>query len=121
MKTKASLINHFVIGVTVTAGIVALVQAWFGPDTASNIVRACYVAYGGLFVIGSVAYYTKPRIGAAILVISLLSLICVAPLAGFPVWIDASTAARIGIITGCITAAGIVAEPLFDSSGSEKS
>jgi hypothetical protein len=114
------MISFFVIGLTVCAGIVSLFQAWFGQDTLPHTVRVSYAVYGCLFLIGSAAYFIKPRLGAAILVVSLLSMIGVAPLVGFPVWIEASTASRIGMITGCITAAGIVSEPLFNTKKSQK-
>lgn len=114
MKAKKSIII-FQLGLIVFAGIVALALAWRSQDSLAVSVRVCYAAYGISFLIGSVAYYAKPCIGSTILIVSLLSLIVTAPLVGFPVWTNGSTADRVGLILGEIIAAGIVSEPLLRS------
>jgi uncharacterized membrane protein len=116
MKAKTSqIIEHFQLGLIVAAGSVALVLAWRSQSGLAVAVRACYVVYGILFLVGALAYYTKPRIGSAILIVSLLSSIVVAPLVGFPVWVNGSGATRVGLILGAVTAAGIVCGPLLKS------
>jgi predicted PurR-regulated permease PerM len=121
MKTKTSqIIEHCQLGLILATGIVAFVLAWRSQDGLAVAVRACYVAYGILFLVGALAYYTKPRIGSAILIASLLSSVVVAPLVGFPAWVNASGASRVGLILGAVIAAGIVCGPLLNSRDNEQ-
>jgi hypothetical protein len=121
MKAQTSrIIEHFQISLIVVAGILALALARHSQDGLSVAVRACYTAYGILFLGGTLGYYVKPRIGSAILVASLMSLIVVAPLVGFPVWVNGSTRSRVGSILGVIVAAGIVSGPLLASRDNEQ-
>jgi predicted PurR-regulated permease PerM len=117
MKAKISqnMVEHFTLGVTAVAGIIFLALAWKSQDGLAVAVRASYFAYGILFVVGALAYYTRPRIGSAILIVSLLSMPIVAALVGFPVWVNGSAGSRIGLILGAITSAGIVSAPLLKS------
>jgi predicted PurR-regulated permease PerM len=88
MKTKTSHIEHFTLAVTAVAGIAFLALAWNSKDGIAVAVRASYFTYSALFVVGALAYYTKPRIGSAILIVALLSAPVVAALVGFPVWVS---------------------------------
>ena len=116
MKTNSTkIIAHGTLGLIAAAGSIALVLAWRAPDGITVAVRSCYAAYGILFLVGSFAYYTKPRMGSVILIVSLLSSIVVAPLVGFPAWIDGSIGSRAGLILGVMTATGIVCGPLLKS------
>ena len=116
MKAETSpMIEHFTLAVTAAAGITALALAWNSKDGISVAVRASYFTYGILFVVGALAYYTKPRIGSAILIFTLLSAPAVAALVGFPAWVNGSAASRIGSIVGAITSAGIVSAPFHKS------
>lgn len=116
MRAKEShIVEHFTLGLTAVAGIMALALAWQSQDGLAVAVRASYFAYGILFVAGALAYYTTPRIGSAILTVSLLSAPVVAALVGFPVWVNGSAGSKIGSTLGAIIAAGIVSAPLLKS------
>lgn len=112
---RLEVTEHFTLAVTAVAGIAFLALAWNSKDGISVAVRASYVTYGILFVVGTLAYYTKPRIGSATLIVALLSAPVVAALVGFPVWVNGSAASRIGSILGAITSAGIVSAPFLRS------
>lgn len=116
MKTQAPFITHFSIGLIVIAGIIALWLGLTSPDTLTPSHRMCYVAYGVLFLIGGITYYIRPLIGSAILVVSLLSMIAVAPLADLPVWADGTTATKLTIIVAAVLTAVEVSEPLWSQN-----
>jgi hypothetical protein len=102
MKTDTSRIaGHFQTGLVAAAGLLALASAWWPQAELPATIRACYFVYGILFLVGAVA--------------SLLSLIAVAPLAGFPLWVNGSMAEKASLVLGTIVAAGLVAGPLLAS------
>jgi hypothetical protein len=117
---KPQVIENLTLTVTAVAGIMALALAWNSQDGTIAALRVSYLIYGILFVAGSLAYYTEPRLGSAVLIVALLSAPIVAAMVGFPVWVDGSAASRIGLILGTITSAGIVSAPFLRSRNREQ-
>lgn len=113
--TRPQMIEHFTLAMTAVAGITLLALAWKSKDGISVAVRASYFTYGILCVVGALAYYTKPRIGSAILIVTFLSSPVVSALFGFPAWVNKSAASRIATISGVIIWAVIVSAPFLES------
>ena len=115
MKNKTSLITSLELGLIFLTGL-ALLSGVVLSGSESTLVKTSFAAYGFLFLAGPAVYLKKPRAGAALLIVALLSLLLVAPLAGFPVWVNGSFAMKAGLITGLICSAGILSEPLLAPS-----
>ena len=77
----------------------------------------CHGILGVLLLIGCALLSFKPRMGSAMLVVTVLFIPVVAALAGFPVWDAASTSSRAWLIVGAIISAGILAAPWLEDRG----
>ena len=83
----------------------------------TGVVAMCHGILGVLLLIGCALLSFKPRMGSAMLVVTVLFIPVVAALAGFPVWDAASTSSRAWLIVGAIISAGILAAPWLEDRG----
>ena len=119
---KPSIFSHLVLLFQVTlcaiTGVMALIQAWRPGAGTPGVATLGHGIIGGLLLIGCALLVFKPKLGSAILVVTVLSLPVMAALAGgFPVWDGASTASRVWLIVGAIISAGILAAPWLEDRG----
>jgi len=110
----SSLVFHFQVALCAMAGVTALILAWVGT---TGVVAVYHGILGVLLLTGCALLYFKPRVGSAMLVVTVLCLPVMAVFAGFPGWDGATTASRAGSIVGAITAAGILAAPWLEDRG----
>lgn len=113
-RRKVTIIEHFQIILIAAAGIFCLVGVVDSEGGLSAVVRVAYLLYGMAFLVGAVAYYAKPRFGALVLLVSLLSLVLAGPLLEFPQWTSNSPAERSGMVVGTLIAALVVSPRLLE-------
>lgn len=112
------LIFLFQVILCAITGVAALLQAWRPEAGTPGVATMGHGIIGGLLLIGCALLYFKPKLGSAILVVTVLSIPVMAALAGgYPVWDGASTASRVWMIVGVIISAGILAAPWLEDRG----
>ncbi len=112
------LVFLFEVTICAITGVTALILAWRPEAGTPGVATMGHGILGGLLLIGCALLYFKPKLGSAILVVTVLSIPVMAALAGgFPAWDAASTASRVWMIVGVIISAGILAAPWLEDRG----